>query len=213
MNASCSLPGATAFTVTGTNGHLTAWDGVVTGNTPRPPTASHQPVQHHVKNCNISNFATGIYFNGSNNGSISSVNASTTQAYQAPAAMASSSHHSNYSILRQHQCNCHIRQSLRAFCQLHSTLQHRRITTTGTAIIFSPEFPTHPLQHHCFTANWAAALPCTSTATTSPSQHHRDRNRLIRLRHLPQHRHHRQLHQHHRVSHHGMPPAPFKLRQ
>jgi hypothetical protein len=37
-----------------------------------------------VKNCNISNFSTGIYYNGADNGTIDNVTANTTYAYSVP---------------------------------------------------------------------------------------------------------------------------------
>jgi len=65
MNASCSLTGATAFTVTGTNVTLDCMGSSVTGNNSSATYGVYTTSSNHGEELHISNFATGNFFNGS----------------------------------------------------------------------------------------------------------------------------------------------------
>ncbi|MFA6907249.1 MAG: right-handed parallel beta-helix repeat-containing protein, partial [Candidatus Micrarchaeia archaeon] len=78
LNASCSISGATAFNVSAQNITLDCQGWSITGNN---TTATYGIYSNQfnttIRNCNISNFGTGIYLYRANNGTISDTNASS----------------------------------------------------------------------------------------------------------------------------------------
>ena len=79
MTVNVSINGATCFTVTAQNVTLNCAGYRITGNNASSTYGIYSnQFNTTIKNCNISNFATGIYFDGADNGAIDSTNASTT---------------------------------------------------------------------------------------------------------------------------------------
>ncbi|MCX6770812.1 MAG: S8 family serine peptidase, partial [Candidatus Micrarchaeota archaeon] len=81
MNNSSSINWANCFNVTAVNVTLDCNGFSITGNNSTNTYGIYSNMFNTtVKNCNISNFATGIFFNGSANGTIDNTSISTTQA-------------------------------------------------------------------------------------------------------------------------------------
>ena len=79
MNISSSVDGLTCYTVTAANVTLDCAGYSITGNNSSSTYGIYSSqFNTTIKNCNISNFATGIYFNGATNGTIDGANISTT---------------------------------------------------------------------------------------------------------------------------------------
>ena len=80
LTQSVSISGATCFNVTAQNVTLNCNGYSVTGNNASSTYGVYSnQFNTTIKNCNISNFQHGIYFNVATNGTISNTNASSTQ--------------------------------------------------------------------------------------------------------------------------------------
>jgi parallel beta-helix repeat protein len=81
LNQSVSVSGATCFNITAANITLNCNGFSMTGNNATGTFGIYSNQWNTtIKNCNISNFATDIYFGNASSGTIQSVNASTTRA-------------------------------------------------------------------------------------------------------------------------------------
>ncbi|VVB58145.1 Right handed beta helix region [Candidatus Anstonella stagnisolia] len=81
LTGSVSINGSTCFNVTAQNITLDCTGYSVSGdNTTSTYGIYSNQFNTAIKNCNISNFATGIYFSGATNGTIQNTNASSTNA-------------------------------------------------------------------------------------------------------------------------------------
>ena len=82
LTQSVSINGSTCFSVTASNVTLNCASYSVTGNN-STATYGIYSAQFNttIKNCNISNFTDGIYFNAASNGTVQNTVASTTQTY------------------------------------------------------------------------------------------------------------------------------------
>ena len=82
MNASASIDGSTCFTVTAANVTLDCAGFSVTGNNSSGTYGIYSSqFNTTIRNCNISNFATGIYFYDSDNSTITNTSVTTTKTY------------------------------------------------------------------------------------------------------------------------------------